>query len=566
MKSLFSRIIPCIGFLLTIFISCTPSSAPDHALQAIWEDYQQFEDQQDSLSKTEWPLHDDSIVAKEIVLYQDWQTRLEAIPIETLTDANQINHELLGYLIEDSRFNLEYQSYLMPLNSEGGFVTGIMYRIQSSALETPEDKQQYLQKLQRLPAYIDHQIQLMQQGLESGKTIPKLIVDKSLDIIRSFAETPAASSIFLRSIEKDQEVVQHALPIVEEEILPAYQRLIRFLEDTYLPQTRESIGASELPDGKAYYEQRVRFFTTLDISPEEVFEIGQQEVSRIKAEMEEIIKELNFQGSFADFLAFLRTDPQFYAKTPEELLQIAAWKSKRAEAFLPRYFGKIPRMPFTVEPVPASIAPNYTGGRYSEGSYKKQKPGEFWVNTYRLETRPLYVLPALTLHEAVPGHHLQIMLSQELEDVPDFRRDHYLSAFGEGWALYAEYLGKEAGMYATPYEDFGRLTYEMWRACRLVVDVGMHAKNWSREQAVEFMASNTALALHEVNTEIDRYIGWPAQALSYKMGEITIRELRKEAEASLGDRFDIRAFHDLVLSNGSIPMRSLKRVVRGANE
>ena len=349
--------------------------------------------------------------------------------------------------------------------------------------------------------------------------------------------------------------------VVKQSVYPAYQSLRDFLNNEYLPGLRKGIGISGITDGKAYYRQRVKYFTTDDISPEEVFATGQREVARIRAEMEAIVKRTGFSGSFADFLDFLRTDEQFYAKTPEELLSRAAWITKRMEGKLPQYFNQLPRMPLTVSPVPDALAPNYTGGRYSPGSYQRRKAGAFWVNTYDLPSRPFYVLPALALHEGVPGHHTQMMLAAEMEGLPAFRNNLYLSAFGEGWALYCEYLGKEAGIYQTDYEEFGRLVYEMWRACRLVVDPGMHYMGWTRQQAVDFMASNTALSLHEVNTEIDRYIGWPGQAVSYKMGELKIRELRKYAEAELGDRFDIAAFHDLVLANGAITMRGLEGVI-----
>jgi uncharacterized protein (DUF885 family) len=277
--------------------------------------------------------------------------------------------------------------------------------------------------------------------------------------------------------------------------------------------------------------------------------------------MEEIIKQLQFEGSFAEFLHFLRTDPQFYPKSGEALLHKAAWITKRIEGQLPYYFGKLPRMPLTVKPVPDALAPTYTTGRYSPGSYKNHKAGEYWVNTYKLESRPYYVLPSLSLHEGVPGHHLQIMLAAENEKIADFRKTFYLSAFGEGWGLYAEYLGKEAGIYETLYEEFGALTYEMWRACRLVVDPGMHYMGWTRDQALRFMMDNTALSEHEVTTEIDRYIGWPGQAVSYKIGELKIRELRKRAESALGKRFDIRLFHDKILENGSVPLFTLDRIV-----
>ena len=292
----------------------------------------------------------------------------------------------------------------------------------------------------------------------------------------------------------------------------------------------------------------------------EVHELGLKEVKRIRQEMEQVIKSVGFKGSFADFLHFLRTDPQFYTTSADQLLKEAAFIAKKADAMLPKYFGKLPRKPYGIAPVPAEIAPKYTSGRYS-GSNRDDEPGYYWVNTYALDKRPLYELEALTLHEAVPGHHLQISLNSELSSLPDFRRYSYISAFGEGWGLYSEYLGLEAGFYQDPYSNFGRLTYEMWRAARLVVDTGMHAQGWSREQAIEFMASNTALSLHNVTTEIDRYITWPGQALSYKIGELTIKRLRAKAEQALGDKFDIRAFHDAVLENGSVPMSVLEQQI-----
>jgi len=277
--------------------------------------------------------------------------------------------------------------------------------------------------------------------------------------------------------------------------------------------------------------------------------------------MEEIIQEVEFNGNFADFLNFLRTDPQFYCDTPKCMLKEAAYLSKRIDGLLPNAFKKLPRLPYGVQPVPDAIAPKYTGGRYIPGSAANFKAGNYWVNTYDLKSRPLYVLPALTLHEAVPGHHLQISLAAEIKDLPKFRQHTYLSCYGEGWALYCEYLGEELGMYSTPYERFGRLTYEMWRACRLVVDTGIHSKGWSREKALNYLVSNTALSLHECNTEIDRYIGWPGQALSYKIGELKIKELRKRAEDKLGEKFDLRAFHDLILSQGSVPLFILEDMV-----
>ncbi|MDW3645711.1 MAG: DUF885 domain-containing protein [Bacteroidia bacterium] len=555
-------------FLLSAFLVfplAGEAQERSEALHKIFQAEQDFRKERNKKWKEDWPYYTEEFIVEELLNLTIWEQDLAKINVKSLNQSDQINWELFRHTLEDRIFNLKYQSYLMPLNSEGGFITGILYNIQSLRLRNTEAQESYLRKLAALPAYLARQQALLEEGLEKKITVPKIIVEKCLNIIEGFAETPADQSVFVKpfdGFEAEDNGYLRAVELLEAEIIPAYKKFYEYVKGTYLRKTRESIAARELPEGAAYYEQRVRFFTTLDISPEEVFETGQSEVARIRGEMEEIIEELDFEGSFADFLEFLRTDPQFYPKSPEELLHKAAWISKRAEAFLPRYFGNLPRMPFTVEPVPAAIAPNYTGGRYSEGNYKTGKPGAFWVNTYALHTRPLYVLPALALHEGVPGHHTQIMLSSEIKDVPAFRRNTYLSAFGEGWALYAEYLGKEAGIYQTPYEHFGRLTYEMWRACRLVVDVGMHYKGWTRQEALDFMAENTALSLHEVETEIDRYIGWPAQAVSYKMGEISIRKLRKEAEEALGEKFDIREFHDEVLKNGSIPMLSLQRIIR----
>ncbi len=345
-------------------------------------------------------------------------------------------------------------------------------------------------------------------------------------------------------------------------VIPAYAAFQRFFEDEYRPAARATIGASALPNGRAYYDDLVRYFTTLpDATPESIHRTGLAEVARIRGEMEAIVREVKFEGSFAEFLAFLRTDPQFYAKTADELLREAAWICKEIDGKLPRYFGKLPRTPYAVKPVPEALAPNYTSGRYNPGPIGAA--GEYWVNTHALETRALYALPALTLHEAVPGHHLQIALAREIADIPRFRQNFYPHAFGEGWALYTEKLGEQMGVYHTPYQRFGRLAYEMWRACRLVIDTGIHAMDWTRERALDYLASNTALSTHEVRTEVDRYISWPGQALAYKIGELEIVALRKRAEAALGERFDLRAFHDAILENGGVTLPVLAQQIDG---
>lgn len=489
---------------------------------------------------------------------------LTEVDVKKLSLDNRINKELLELELMNDLNDLNFRSYLMPFNSEGGFLADIVYTTQYADLSNTEKKSEYAEKLRSLASFIDSKKLMMEDGIKSGKVSPRIITERCISMLEQYVQSGPEGFFIMQPLQDAdaQDSFRHVVTeIVKTDILPAYQKFLDYVKTDYLPASQTEPGISMLDGGKAYYEEKVRYYTTLNMTPDEVFQTGESEVKRIREAMEAIIIASGFKGDFNAFLKFLRTDPQFYAKTPRELLYRASWLSKKIEGKLPQYFNKMPRMPFAVEPVPEAIAPNYTGGRYSEGSYKTGKPGAYWVNTYKLESRPLYVLPALTLHEAVPGHHLQIMLSRELENVPKFRERLYISAFGEGWGLYSEYLGKEAGMYETAYEDFGRLTYEMWRACRLVVDVGLHYKGWSRDQAVNFMASNTALSMHEVNTEIDRYIGWPAQAVSYKIGELKIKALRKKAEDKLGDKFDIKAFHDLVLSKGSVKLTTLEQMV-----
>jgi uncharacterized protein (DUF885 family) len=343
-----------------------------------------------------------------------------------------------------------------------------------------------------------------------------------------------------------------------EGAVAGYRDLLDFFRNEYLPCARTTLGAYQLPNGRVYYALKIREFTTLDLTPEEIHKIGLREVESISAEMQGVIKQVGFPGDFPAFLAFLRTDPRFYAKTPEDLLARAAWIAKRMDGKLPSLFKTLPRLPYTVQPVPADIAPKYTSGRYVSAPQGGTQPGIYWVNTYMLESRPLYNLEALTLHESVPGHHLQIALSRELAQLPNFRRFANVSAFSEGWGLYSEWLGLEAGFYTDPYSNFGRLSYAMWRACRLVVDTGIHSMGWTRQQAIDYLATRAALPLHEVETEVDRYISWPGQALAYEIGELKIRELRRRAEQALGPRFDVREFHDVVLGSGAIPLDVLE--------
>ena len=336
-------------------------------------------------------------------------------------------------------------------------------------------------------------------------------------------------------------------------MIPSYARLLKFFRDEYVPGARTTLAAEALPDGKAYYRQQIREYTTLDLDPDAIHAIGLKEVNRIQKEMDATMKATGFSGDMPAFLHFLRTDPRFYVKTPDELLMHASWIAKRVDAKLGQYFGKLPRGRFGIEPVPAAIAPFWTAGRGGSHTY--------WVNTYDLPSRPLYNLTALTLHESAPGHALQGELVEEQQGMPDFRKA-YISAYGEGWALYCEQLGKEMGIYQTPYDDFGRESYDMWRAARLVIDTGVHHLGWTREQAIKYLADHTALSQHEVETEVDRYISWPGQALSYKLGELKILELRQLAEKELGSKFDIRKFHDAVLETGSVPLPVLEEHIK----
>ncbi|MEI8622946.1 DUF885 domain-containing protein [Pseudoalteromonas sp. B129b] len=495
---------------------------------------------------------------------------LDAVDATKLSDENQINLSIIRAQVQNSVDEYVFNAHYMPLTSEYGFHSGLSYIVNSSQYKKERDLETYLARLAQIPRFFEQNIYWMKKGLETGLTQPKAVLEGYEDSISTYIVDDVTQSEFYKPFlantaslsESDfYALQQRAKVVLKNKVIPAYKGYLTFFTEQYQPGARTSIGISETPNGKAFYKNRAKHYTTTDMTPKEIHELGLKEVARIRGEMEAVIKEVGFKGSFAEFIHFLRTDPQFYATTPEQLLKEASYIAKKMDAQLPKLFHTLPRKPYGVAPVPASIAPKYTTGRYS-GSNRDDEAGYYWVNTYALDKRPLYVLEALTLHEAVPGHHLQISLNAELENLPSYRRDAYLSAFGEGWGLYSEYLGLEAGFYQDPYSRFGRLTYEMWRAARLVVDTGMHMYGWSRERAMNFMSENTALSLHNVKTETDRYISWPAQALSYKIGELTIKRLRVEAEQALGPNFDIREFHHQVLRHGSVPLSVLETQVR----
>ncbi|MGE5234319.1 MAG: DUF885 domain-containing protein, partial [Acidobacteriota bacterium] len=473
--------------------------------------------------------------------------------------------------LEDGLRSYEFGEDRMAINADSGFHVEFADLPNEMTFVNARDYDNYLQRLRAWPTYLGQEMALMRSGLKAGFTPPQVVLKGYEKTATALVVDAPEKSVFWKPFEKfppgvpeadRSRLLGAARQVIADSVIPGYRRFADFLVKEYIPGCRTTLGAAALPHGREYYAWLVKHHTTLDVTPEQVHAIGLAEVKRIRAEMEQVIRQVGFHGDFKAFLHFLRTDPRFYAKTPEELLMRAAWIAKRMDGKLPSLFKTLPRLPYGVEPVPDYLAPKYTGGRYVEAPVGSTRAGTYWVNTYALDSRPLYTQEALTYHEAVPGHHLQIALAQELTDLPRFRRFSETTAFVEGWALYSEHLGLEAGFYQDPYSNFGRLTYEMWRACRLVVDTGVHAMGWSRQQMMDFLAENTALSLHEVETETDRYISWPGQALAYKMGEIKIRELRTLAEKELGEKFDVREFHDVVLRNGAIPLGILEAQVK----
>ncbi len=498
------------------------------------------------------------------------QIKLQKIDQSLLSIEDQINFQIYARQIAVKLDELKFRDFEKPLNSDSSFWSGIAYGFPKK-LETEQDAIKFIAKLEDLPRFFDQQMDNMRAGLKRGFTPPRVTLEGREQSILNIVDTNEEDTSFYAPFEnlgagvppeKADTLKADARRVIRDEIKPAYEKLAQFYIEEYLPQTVVSIAATDLPDGANYYQAQIRKYTTLDLTPDEIHNIGLSEVAKIRSRMDEVIAETGFDGSFEEFLHFLRTDPQFYAKTERELLMRGAWTAKKFDAKAEEYFGRIPRKPFAIRPVAADIAPFYTSGRGG--------PGTYWINTYNLPSRPLYSLPALTLHEAAPGHAFQIPLSHEQDDQPEFRRKDYISAYGEGWALYAETLGEEMGIYETPYEIFGMLSYQMWRASRLVVDTGVHAKGWSRDEAQAFLRTNTALAEHEIVTEVDRYISWPGQALSYYLGEMTILKLRAQAEDALGAQFDLRYFHDAVLQIGSVPLpvleEHIQRFIEGAGK
>ena len=549
--------------LIFIFFSC---NSDKKNLENIIQEYQNHE----SYDYKEYPLGNfsENHFKQEKEFALNILSKLSKIDVNKLDENDNISYELLSFVLNDIIAYYDFERFLNPLLSDSGFHSSLVYNVRP--LYDYEQVKNYLNKLNSIPQYVDQYLPLLRRGIEKGVSQPLIIFNGYESTYDDHITDNYESNYFyspFKNLPKDlsqahkDSILTEAKKAIEKNVVPQFVRIKEFFEKEYYPNTRKTIGVSETPNGYEFYQNRINYYTTSkNYTADEIHQIGLNEVSRIKKEMIKIIEELRFKGSFEEFFKFLRTDSQFYAKTPEALLMYARDISKRADEQLPRFFKTLPRKPYGVAPVPDAIAPKYTGGRYVGTSKNSTNPGYYWVNTYDLKSRTLYTIPALTVHEAVPGHHLQSALNNELGDsIPRFRRNLYLSAYGEGWGLYTEFLADEMGIYTTPYEQFGKFTYEMWRACRLVIDTGIHAKGWSREEAVDFMSKNTALSLHEVNTEIDRYISWPGQALSYKIGELKIRQLRNKAKKELKEKFDIREFHEKILEYGTVTLSTLER-------
>ncbi len=491
---------------------------------------------------------------------------LAGIEPASLTDADRLNRELFRRTYQESVDAYQWGLQYMPINQRGG-VQSVSELAGLIEFSTARDYQNWIARLEGIGTYVDQNIALMREGARRGLMQPKVIMQRVPDqIAKQVVADPEASPFYAPFIKMpadmpaaEQEKLRAAgRAAISRSVVPAYKRLQDYFVKDYLPACTDSVGVWALPGGEAWYQERIAWFTTTSLTADQIHQIGLDEVARIRGEMQKIIEQVGFKGSFAEFLQYLRTDPKFRYTDPQQLLTAYMAMAKRIDPLLPQYFGKLPRLTYGVRPIPAESAPDTTTAYYQPGALDGRRAGYYYVNLYKPESRPTYEIPVLTMHEAVPGHHLQIALAQELGDLPMFRRDFEATAFVEGWALYSESLGQDMGLYADPYDKFGQLTYEMWRAVRLVVDTGMHHKHWTREQAIQYFKDNAAKDELDIVNEIDRYISWPGQALAYKIGELKIKELRGRAEAALGPAFDLRAFHDVVLGSGAIPLDVLE--------
>jgi uncharacterized protein (DUF885 family) len=565
-----------------LLVAPTASAAPTASEQfaKLLDDAWQFELKENPLFATETGDHryDDQLPKVSLADAQRrndatrvFLERLEEVDASQLTPAEQVSYDIFARQQRDALEAFDFQTYLMPISDRNGFHIEFPELPRNLSFVTARDYENYIARLRGFDAYAAGHIELMREGIRRGMTAPAVIMQRYGEPIEAqIVDDPEKSLLYapLRGFpdkipRADRAGLRKtARSAIAESVVPGYRRFLAFMKDEYAPNCRDTIAASALPKGRDYYRYCARKFTTVDdLTPEQIHAIGQAEVERIRGEMDTIIESVGFEGDFAAFTDMLRSDERFYAKSPEELVKEVSTILKRIDGQLPTLFGKLPRMPYGVREVPDFIAPQATFAYYQPPTGDGTRAGFFYVNTYNLPARPFYMLESLSLHEAAPGHHLQIALQQELSNLPEFRQYGGFTVFVEGWGLYAERLGREMGFYTDPYRDFGRLTMEAWRACRLVVDTGIHYLGWTRERAIEYMRDNSAMPMHDIRAEVDRYIGWPGQALAYKIGELKIRGLRAEAERQLGDRFDVRAFHDAVLGNGAVPLAVLEKNV-----
>jgi uncharacterized protein (DUF885 family) len=561
----------------TALVLC--GAAPDKRLASVLAEYDAWMIQADPIGAAQrgdeaaahrWP--DDSPTAHTALMKQlvAINTHLQAVPAAGLQGEDALNRSLLDWRIQQDLAADRFDEDRIPYASDQGFFTLPAYPAEATRPRTAAQAHAWIDRLRALPAFYATEAANLQRGIDTGFVLPKPIALNQAKAARAMANVPAANDPLLAPLDalpaslplaERQALKLEALSIIAAAVKPAQQTLAAFYQNAYVPHARDTLGAASLPNGRAYYAMLVRRETTTNLSPDQIFAIGQSEIARIRTAMNTQIAAAGFHGSFAEFQQMLRTDKRFYVTSKEELLAQASRLAKRVDGQLPHFFGKLPRLPYGVAPVPADIEEGFTTARYDEGSPTQGIAGELWINTSHLDQRPLYELPALVAHEGAPGHHIQIALAQELSDLPAFRRDTEITAFAEGWALYSEQLADELGLYETPYEKFGQLSLEMWRACRLVMDVGIHWKGWSRDQALSCLRENTALSETNMQNEVDRYIAWPGQALGYKIGELKIMELRHRAEAAKGAAFDERAFHDLVIDEGAMPLAVLEQRV-----
>ena len=514
----------------------------------------------------EWPDRSVDATERRHREAREFLRRAYAIDRDALTDEDRLNHELFRRLLQNRVDAFQFSGHLLPFSQRGG-VQNLDVTTDRLRLETVEDYDDWLARLGKIDVVIEQTIARAETGRKSGLMAPRVIMERLPHQIGVQLVEFAADSPFFEPFANLPETIPaaererlraEATNVIEDTVMPAYRALDRYFNDRYLPATRDSIGLSSLPGGDTWYEFRARLFTTTRLTPDEIHRIGLDEVKRIRDEMMQIKDEVGFDGTFEEFLDHLRTDPQFYFDNPDDLYLEYLATSKRIDPELVKLFGTLPRMPYGVKPIPDAIAPDTTTAYYSRPAADGSRAGIYYVNLYKPEVRPKYEIEVLTVHEAMPGHHLQLALQQELGDVPNFRRFMGFTAFVEGWALYSERLGYDLGLYKDPYSRFGQLTYDMWRAVRLVVDTGMHYKGWTRQQAIDFFKDNAAKTEHDIVNEIDRYILWPGQALAYKIGQLKVLQLRSRAEVELGDRFDIRAFHDELLGAGALPLDLLE--------